>query len=179
MSHCRRFFAFIALALAVGSTGLTGCGRSAENPALDRRVVTTSPTATVPTLAPPTRHEAPEDTWARKHAGNNGFKQHYELAPQDQELADAAARRLRPKLRRLQADGDLSREALRKALVDSGLEPIDVVSRTDPPRDGSLVFWSRLRGGICVDGKLTAEAVSIRTEGPSLDGGCKERGGGH
>lgn len=180
MSHRRRGFAFIALALAVAGTALAGCGRSVENRVVERPGVTISPTVALPTLAPPTRpDEAPEDTWARKHADNNGFKQHYELAPRDQKLADAAAMRLRPKLRRLQDHGEFSREALRQALVESGLEPIEVVSRTDPPRSASLVFWSRLRSGICVDGKLTAEDVVVETEGPSLDGGCEESGGGH
>ncbi|MBA8827353.1 hypothetical protein FHX42_004737 [Saccharopolyspora lacisalsi] len=179
MSRHRRRFVVISLALAASGTALAGCGRSAENPALDPGVVTTSPSTPAPTAPrpPDQRHEGTGDAWAREHAGNNGWKQHYELSSPQQEIADAAATRLRPKLRRLQAAGDFSPEALRNALVESGLEPVDVVSRTGRPPLAR--FWSTPRSGVCVNGKLTTESVVVETGGPSLDGGCEESGGGH
>ncbi len=185
MSHHRRRLAVVSLA---AGAALAGCGRSAGNPALDPGVVTNSPSTSTPSTSAPTalhppgqRHEGTGHTWDRKHAENNGWKQRYELSPSQREIADAAATRLRPKLRRLRADGDFSREALRNALVESGLEPIDVVSDIDPSRERppQALFWSTPRSGICVDGELTTDDVVIDTEGPSLDGGCKESGGGH
>ncbi|WP_139235102.1 hypothetical protein [Actinopolyspora lacussalsi] len=163
----------------LGCLTLTGCGITpapGDDSGLPPSMITPQAPSASGTIAQaePTRLTGPRTDRTRQHAENRGFQERYPLNSQQRRAAVEPVALLRSELVGLDDHQWLSPGPVDGALRRAGLRPREVTAVS-----GGVHFWSSAGNGICVNGEIDDHDVSIRTEGPSSDGGCAEPDGGH
>lgn len=100
-------------------------------------------------------------------AQNDRYRDRVDLADESRAAAEQPATAIRTSLETLRTSGDLSVEAVERAIAAAGLTDIQTLGD-----ERAVAFGAAAPEGGCIFGEVSAETLTVEIGGVIMDGGC-------